>query len=223
MRTSRFLLPALVGPKAATMEARPTVFLVDDDPAILRVLSRVIESLGLTPAAFSSADEFLTVYQPAGAACLVLDVRMPGMSGLELQRHLAAAGDSMPIIFITAHADVRMAVEAMERGAHSFLEKPIRMQELCDKIQEAIRLTERAWERRLERENAASRLAALTPAERRVLDLVVAGDPNRTIAGALGLSVRTVEVHRSRIIKKLKLKSRTDLLKLVQAAGQLDP
>jgi FixJ family two-component response regulator len=201
-------------------EPESTVFLVDDDPAVLRALAKVVQSLGLKAAAYRSAEAFLEAYETSGPGCLVLDVRMPGMSGLDLQKRLAAAKDILPIIFITAHADVRMAVEAMEKGAFSVLEKPFRMEELCDKIQEALGLARKGWQRRREREDALRRLAALTPAERRVLDFVVAGKANKTTAEALGISVRTVEVHRARIMKKLKMKSRADLLKLVRASTQ---
>ncbi len=200
-------------------ELESTVFLVDDDPAVLRALAKVVQSLGLKAAAYRSAEAFLEAYEPSGPGCLVLDVRMPGMSGLDLQNRLAATKEVLPIIFITAHADVRTAVEAMEKGAFSFLEKPFHMQQLCDKIQEALGLARKGWQRRREREDALRRLAALTPAERRVLDFVVAGKANKTTAEALGISVRTVEVHRARIMKKLKMKSRADLLKLVGAAA----
>jgi len=201
-------------------QVEPTVFLVDDDPAILRILTRLVRSLGLKAAAYKSADAFLKAYQPPEPGCLVLDVRMPGMSGLEVQSHLAATQDTLPIIFITGYGDVRMAVEAMERGAFSFLEKPFRTQELCDKIQEAVGLAEKNWQRRREREDAVARLATLTPAERRVLEPLVAGGTNKMVAAGLGISVRTVEVHRARIMKKLRLKTRTELLKLVHAAAQ---
>jgi two-component system, LuxR family, response regulator FixJ len=200
------------------MAAEPTVFLVDDDHAVLDLLTQVVQSLGLKAVACLSADEFLTAYHPSGPGCLVLDVRLPGMSGLELQRLLAAEADPMPIIFITAHADVSMAVEAMQQGAFFFLEKPFEMRDLCDKIQEALRLAEMTWQRRLEREAACGKLATLTPAERRVLGYVVAGNSNKTIAAALGLSVRTIEVHRARITKKLGIKAQADLLRLVQTA-----
>jgi FixJ family two-component response regulator len=201
------------------VEVEPTVYLVDDDRAVLDLLTTVVQSLGLKAAAYGSGGDFLKAYQPAGPGCLILDVRMPGMSGLELQEHLIGAGDVLPIIFITAHADVRMAVEAMEKGAFFLLEKPFRMQEVCDKIQEALRLAEKNWQRRVERENAIGKLATLTPAERRVLDFVVAGNASKVIAETLGLSVRTIEVHRARMTKKLGLKAQADLLKMVQAAA----
>jgi len=200
-------------------QSEPTVFLVDDDPAMLRMLAKVTESLGLAASPYRSAEEFLAAYRPIGPACLVLDVRMPGMSGLELQRQLAAAGGALPVIFITAHADVRMAVEAMQQGAVAFLEKPFGVQELCDKIQAALRLAQDHWLRRQQRRRAREQLALLTPAESRVLHLLVGGLTNPMIAKELGLSVRTVEVHRGRIVKKLKRKSRIDLLRLVEQAA----
>jgi two-component system response regulator TtrR len=206
---------------AAKKKARPAVFLVDDDPAILKVLTKLVESLGLKSSAFKSAQEFLKARNPAEPGCLVLDVRMPAMSGLELQERLAAAGDPLPIIFVTAYGDVPMAVDAMTRGAVSFLEKPFRIQDLCDKIQEALKLAEEGFSRRQEREVARSLLARLTPAERRVLDLVVAGGTSKSIAEALERSVRTIEVHRARIAKKLGAKSRIELVRLVEAAALL--
>ena len=126
----------------------PVVYLVDDDPAILKLLIELVQALDLNAEAFPSAEEFLEAYQESGPGCLVLDVRVPGMSGMELQRQLTAAGRRLPIVFITGHADVRMAVEAMERGAFGFLEKPFRPLELCEKIQSAVRLDTEAWRRR---------------------------------------------------------------------------
>ena len=201
------------------MTAQPVVYVVDDDPAVSRVVAELVKAIRLNVEAYGSAEEFLEAYQGDGPGCLVLDVRIPGTSGTELQKTLAAAGSTLPIIFITAHADVRMAVEAMERGAFGFMEKPFRMQELCEKIQSAVTQDAEAWRRRQQREGANRRLARLTPAERRVVDLIVAGQTNKMIAGELGLSVRTVEVHRARLMEKLGLKSRADLVKLTAAAG----
>jgi two-component system response regulator TtrR len=148
----------------------------------------------------------------------VLDVRVPGMSGMELQRQLAAAGSTLPIIFVTGHADVRMAVDAMERGACGFLEKPFRPQELCEKIQSAVRRDVDAWRRREEQAGAAARLARLTPAERKVADRVAAGKTNKMIAQELFLSTRTVEAHRARLMHRLGIGSRTELVGLMAAA-----
>jgi two-component system, LuxR family, response regulator FixJ len=201
------------------MKTEPTLFLVDDDPAVLRLLGKVTRSLGVKTDAYTSAEEFLEAYEPSGPGCLVLDLRMPSMSGQEVQQQLAGSRDILPVIFITAHADVRLAVEAMEQGAFSLLEKPFRSQELCDKIQEAVRLAQDNWRHRQQREHATGRLAQLTPAERRVLGFVVEGATSKTIAGTLGISVRTVDVHRARITKKLGAKSQIELARLVETAG----
>jgi two-component system, LuxR family, response regulator FixJ len=200
------------------MAAEPIVYLVDDDHAVLDLLAGVVQSLGLKAVAHESAIDFLKSHHPPGPACLILDVRMPGMSGLDLQQRLVAAKDPMPIIFISGHADVPMAVEAMQKGAFFFLEKPFGMKELCDKIQEALRVAEERWQRRQEQEAALKKLAKLKPAERRVLDYVVAGNANKAIAETFGLSVRTIEVHRARLTRKLGVKAQADLLRLVQTS-----
>ncbi len=201
------------------MIAQPVVYVVDDDPAVIRLLAELVKALELNVAAYESAEGFLEGYQASGPGCLVLDVRVPGMSGMELQRQLAAAGSTLPIVFITGHADVRMAVDAMERGAFGFLEKPFRPQELCEKIQSAIRLDVETWRQREEQESAAARLAPLTPAERKVAQRVVVGETNKMIAQELGLSTRTVEAHRARLMGKLGMKSRTELVRLMAAAA----
>ena len=203
------------------MIAQPVVYVVDDDPAILRLLAELVKSLDLNFEAYRSAEEFLEAYQDVGPGCLVLDVRVPGISGMELQRQLTAAGSELPIIFITGHADVRMAVEAMERGAFGFLEKPFRSQELCDKIQSAVRLDVNAWRRREEQNIATGRLAQLTPAERKVADRLITGKTNKMIAEELGLSVRTIETQRASLMERLGMKSRTELVRLMAAVAPL--
>jgi len=200
------------------MESKPTVYLVDDDPAILRVLAELVELIELKAECYRSANEFLKTYKPTGPACLVLDVRMPGMSGLELQKELVKSDITLPIIMITGHGDVRMAVEAMSAGALNLLEKPFRTQELCDNIQQAIRIAEERWQHRRQREEFNSLMADLTPAEREVLDLVLAGKTNKMIAEQLGLSVRAIEDRRGRMMKKLGATNRPCLLELVAAA-----
>jgi FixJ family two-component response regulator len=197
--------------------AQPLVHVVDDDPAVTRLLADLVKAIGLEVAAYRSAEEFLEACQPSGPGCLVLDVRVPGMSGMELQKQLTAAGSTLPIIFVTGHADVRMAVEAMERGAFGFLEKPFRPQELCEKIAAAVRLDSEAWRRREEQQAAAGRLAQLTPAQRKVADRVVAGKTNKMIAQELGLSIRTVEAHRAGLMQRLGIGSRTELVGLMAA------
>jgi len=200
------------------MNREPTVFIVDDDDAIVRSLTAVVELIGLKVKSFASGNEFLKNYKPTGPACLILDVIMPQMSGLELQKHLAAAGIALPTILISGHSDVRTAVEAMKLGAIEFLEKPFSIQELCDNIQKAIRLDEEKWRRREQKHKVDRRLENITPAEHEVMDLVVAGKTNKIIATELDLSIRAVEDRRARMMRKLKVKSRAELLELVMAA-----
>ncbi len=201
------------------MPAKPVVYVVDDDPAILRVIAELVEMIDLQVETFISADEFLDTYKPAGPGCLVLDVRMPGMSGLELQRTLADKDIHTPIIMITAHGDIRMAVEAMSAGAFNFLEKPFRVQELCDNIHKAIRVDHKRWQQQQQREGVTRRIDNLTPAEREVMDHVVAGKTNKTIAGELGISVRAVEDRRARMMKHLGVSTRAELMELASVAG----
>jgi FixJ family two-component response regulator len=199
------------------MSAQPVIYVVDDDPAVIRLLAELATAMGLSVEAYQSAKQFLEAYQASGPGCLLLDVRVPGMSGMELQKQLTAARCTLPIIFITGHADVRMVVEAMERGAFGFLEKPFRPQELCEKIQSAVRLDVETWRRREEQESTAARLAGLTPAERKVADLVVTGKTNKLIAQELGLSTRTIEAQRARLMQRLGIRSRTELVRLMAA------
>jgi FixJ family two-component response regulator len=200
------------------MSGEATVYIVDDDPAIIRALAELVKLVGLQWKAFSSADEFLASYKADGPGCIVLDVRMPGLSGMELQRTLVNNGVTLPVIIITGHADVRMAVEAMKMGAVEFLEKPFRMQELCDNVQKAVRLDEERWLQRQQKEQADRRFEDLTEAELTVLRLVAAGKTNKAIAGELGLSVRAIEDRRSRMMKKLGVNSRGELLELLSSA-----
>jgi RNA polymerase sigma factor (sigma-70 family) len=199
------------------VENQPTVFVVDDDPAINQAVTDLVEVIGLKASTYTSAIDFLEDFKPSGPACLVLDIRMPGMSGLELQKKLAAAESKVPVVVITGHGDIRMAVEAMKLGAIEFLEKPFRAQELCDSIQKAIRLDEENWRLRQRQQQADQTYARLTPAERQVMDLVVAGKTNKMIAEQLGLSVRAVEDRRARMMKKLGVESRAELLELARS------
>ncbi len=200
------------------MEARPTVFIVDDDPDVIIALANMVELIDLRAESYESAKAFLEAYQPDGPACLVLDMRLPGMGGLELQSQLKAMGATLPIIMITGHGDVRLAVDAMKAGAVDFLEKPFRMQELCEAIQAVIRLEQDRWQRTTRREQTHRQIECLTPAERAVMDLVAVGKTNKGIAQQLGLSVRAVEDRRRRMMKKLKLESREELHELLTAA-----
>ena len=196
-------------------ERSPTVFIVDDDEAVRSSLRLLIKSVGLIPAALGSAREFLEKYDPAQPGCLVLDVRMPEMSGLELQEQLNRQGAVIPVIFITGHGDVPMAVEAMQAGAFDFLQKPFRDQDLIDRIQRALE-KDRANRAVLgERSLIRERLESLTPREREVLDMVSSGKPNKIMAADLGVSQRTVEIHRARVMEKMGASSLAQLVRMV--------
>jgi two-component system response regulator FixJ len=174
----------------------------------------LMRSVGLGYEIFHSGDQFLETYSNSRAGCLVLDIRMPGLGGLELQEKLLEMSSTLPIIFITGHGDVPMAVEAMQKGAVDFIQKPFRDQELLDRISEALKTD---LERRSEQEKKAEvmdRVSKLTKREREVLDLVVTGKPNKVIAYELGVSQRTVEIHRARVMEKMQAKSLADLVKM---------
>jgi two-component system response regulator FixJ len=196
-------------------ERSPTVFIVDDDEAVRSSLRLLIKSVGLSPTALGSAREFLEKYDPAQPGCLVLDVRMPEMSGLELQEQLNRQGAVIPVIFITGHGDVPMAVEAMQAGACDFLQKPFRDQDLIDRIQRALE-KDRANRAVLgERSLIRERLESLTPREREVLEMVSSGKPNKIMAADLGVSQRTVEIHRARVMEKMGASSLAQLVRMV--------
>jgi RNA polymerase sigma factor (sigma-70 family) len=197
------------------MEAsEPTVFVVDDEPSIRDSLQRLIESVALRVETYGSASEFLEAYRPDTPGCLVLDVRMPGISGLDLQDRLAERKIDIPIIFMTAYGDVPMAVRALKAGALEFLQKPFNHQELLDCIQEALEQDADTRRHREQQDEAAARFAKLTARERQVLEMVVAGKPNREIAAALGLSAKTIEVHRAHLMRKLHANSTADVVRL---------
>lgn len=197
-----------------TSDNTQTVFIVDDDPAIRIAMQALLESVNLKHEIFGSADEFLQDEEQHRSGCLVLDIRMPGLGGLELQDELISRGSTLPIIFITGHGDVPMAVDAMQKGAVDFIQKPFRDQELLDRVREALS-TDR--ERRAEREKHAeveNRLERLTKREREVFDLVVTGKPNKVIAYELDVSQRTVEIHRARVMEKMEARSLADLVRM---------
>ena len=173
-----------------------------------------MRSVGLDYEIFHSADEFLETYTNDRAGCLVLDIRMPGLGGLELQEKLNELGSSLPIIFITGHGDVPMAVEAMQKGAIDFIQKPFRDQELLDGISEAVKTDRERRSAREEKAEVLSRIEKLTNREQEVLNLVVTGKPNKVIAYDLGVSQRTVEIHRARVMEKMQAKSLADLVRM---------
>jgi len=200
----------------------PIVFIVDDDEAVRNSLRLLIKSVGLTATALASAQEFLASYDPLQPGCLVLDVRMPGMSGLELQQRLNLRGAVIPVIFITGHGDVPMAVEAMQQGAFDFLQKPFRDQDLMDRIQRALE-RDRANRAELgERSRIREQHETLTPREREVLALVTSGKANKVMAADLGLSRRTIEIHRARVMEKMGASSLAQLVRMVLDLEQSD-
>ena len=199
------------------MSDEQTIFVVDDDEAVGRALASAGKLLGHPVRAFTSAMAFLEAYQRDEPGCLVLDIKMPGMTGLELQRALADANLNIPVVMISGHADVRIAVEAMTLGAVTLLEKPFRLEELLTYVRRAL---EKDRVERAARQTVAdvdARLAALTPKEREVLELIAAGKTNREMADALGLSVRAVEDRRARLMKKVNAGSVAELVKLLTA------
>jgi FixJ family two-component response regulator len=195
-------------------DAIPTVIVIDDDPAVRESIGGLLRSVGLQAKLFASVDEFLKAGRPHGPACLVLDVRLPGRSGLDFQRELAAANIQLPIIFITGYGDIPMSVTAMKGGAIEFLTKPFRDQDLLDAIQLGL-VRDRAW---LENEKATAALRArfetLTPREREVMALVVTGRLNKQIAYEIGVSEITVKVHRGQVMRKMQVASLPDLARM---------
>lgn len=200
-------------------ERSPVISVVDDDAAARGSLRLLLKSLGLAATAYESAAAFLAGYDPEQPGCLLLDIRMPGMSGLELQQELNQRATLAPIIFITGHGDVSMAVEAMQRGAFDFLQKPFRDQELLDRVQRAIAKDRSIREQLRGHEALRLRLDSLTAREHDVLDLVTAGAPNKIIAYKLGISQRTVEIHRARVMEKMSAESLPHLVHMTLGAG----
>jgi len=196
----------------------PVVFVVDDDEAVCRSLSVLIEDIGLEVRTFTSAQQFLGEYDSEQPGCLVLDVRMSGMSGLELQSRLKELAFEIPIIIITGHGDVPMAVEAMKAGALDFIEKPFRDQTLLDNIQKAIEVDARMRRNRKETRDVQSRIQNLTRREHQIMALLVLGKTNKTIAYELGISQKTVDFHRANILDKAGVDSVVELLRLTQKA-----
>lgn len=194
---------------------KATIHVVDDDQAVRESIKWLIESVDMNIKTYGSANEFLDKYTEDSLGCLILDVRMPGISGLELQSILTERSIDLPIVFITGHGDVPMAVRALKNGAVDFIEKPFNDQTLLDTIQTALRKHRSRLKRRGKLENIQYRYDNLTSRERQVMDIVVAGKPNRDAADALGISVKTVEVHRAKMMEKMKAKSVADLVKMV--------
>ncbi len=196
-----------------------TVFIVDDDAAVRHSLALLVRSVGFPVAEFASADEFLQQGAYHGPGCLVTDIRMPGTSGLELQEILRSRGSRLPVVFITGHGDVAMAVRAMRAGAVDFIEKPFRDQELLDRINQALALDREQAQARDEESQLRARFTTLTPREAEVLRRIAAGQANKVIAMELGLSERTVEIHRAKVMTKTGARSLAELVQMVTRLG----
>ena len=192
-----------------------TIYIVDDDEAVRSALRLLLKSAGYVTAAYESPLEYLSRYSTQQPGCLVLDVRMPGMSGLDLQQELNRRGAIIPVIFISGHGDIPMAVEAIHAGAFDFLQKPFKDQELLDRVAKALATDALLRARQIEAASVQKLLATLTPREQEVLDMVVAGKPNKIMAADLNLSQRTVEVHRARVMEKMHVRSLAQLVRMM--------
>jgi len=201
------------------MENQPTVFIVDDDPAVRQSLAVLVRSMRLQTEAYESARHFLDAFDASKPGCLLLDVRMPGISGLELLEHFNGNTVHMPAIVMSAYGDVPMVVRALKAGALNFLEKPCRDQQLWEAIQEALQWDALHRRQLIQRDKAIQRLQRLTAGERAVLDRLVEGKLNKTIALELGVSLRTVEVRRAKVMKKMKADSLAELIRLTLMAN----
>lgn len=196
----------------------PTVYVVDDDRSIRHATELLMKSIGQPCRIFATGDAFLEAYSPDWAGCLVLDIRMPGIGGLDLKEELSKRGCRLPIIFITGFGDIPMAVEAIKNGAFDFLEKPFRDQELLDCITRAIETDSHRRTVQSETAVVSERLERLTSREREVLELVVTGKANKVIAHELGVSQRTVEIHRARVMEKMEARSLPELVRMHMAS-----
>ena len=199
--------------KAATNTENPIIYIVDDNDDVRETLELLFESVDLCAESFGSAAEFLDAYPMGQSGCLITDVRMPEMSGLELQEEMVKRSIDLPVIIITGYGDVEMAVNAMKAGAADFIEKPYKEQELLDRVHKAINQSAQKRQESSEEQMAHERLAQLTPRERQVLEFIVDGEPNKRIAYHLGISEKTIEFHRAKIMKKLEAKSLAELVR----------
>ena len=197
------------------MTPEPTVYVVDDDDAVRGFLCQLISSVDLTVQGFDSAQAFLEGYSDDGPGCLVLDIRMPGMSGLELQQELSRRGIELPIIVLTGHGNVQVAVHAMKGGAVDFIEKPFNNDLLLDRVQHAVVSSVEGYEDRRQRDDIARRMDRLTPRERQILELVVGGATNKSMAERLNISDKTVEIHRAKVMDKMDAGSLAELVRMV--------
>ena len=195
------------------------VYVVDDDEAVRDAMAMLLDSAELEHRCFASADNFLQHADEARRGCLVLDIRMPGTSGLELQQRLGDIGSTPPILFLTGHGDVPMAVEAMRQGAFDFLRKPVNETDFLERIQQALDLEAGDWREQRDQRELRARIDTLTEREREVFERVAQGVANKAIAGDLGISERTVEVHRAQVMKKLGARTLADLVRIRLQTG----
>jgi FixJ family two-component response regulator len=200
-------------------EADSIVFVVDDDASVREAIESLLRSVGLRVRSFASASEFLSTASSDGPACLVLDIRLPGASGLDLQRELLAKDTTLPIVFVTGHGDIPMSVRAMKAGAVEFLPKPFRDQDLLDAIHQALDEARTTLQTRAELSELHARVGSLTPRERQVLQLVVTGLLNKQIAHELGIREVTVKIHRGQVMHKLQAESVAELVRIAERAG----
>ncbi len=197
----------------------PTIYVVDDEPEVLTAIGRVLESAGLDVATFTSPEQFLARYDPATPGCLVLDLNLPGVSGLELQRMLEQSAVMVPIVFLTGRGDIAASVQAMKHGAVDFLTKPVEDATLVAAVSAALAMDKTSRQARTERDRIGQRLAALTPRERQVLEQIVAGRLNKQIAAGLGIVEKTIKFHRANLMRKIGVRTVADLVKLAERAG----
>jgi FixJ family two-component response regulator len=201
------------------IDTPPLIYVVDDEPSVCVSLKRLLRSIGLEARTYTSAQEFLRSERPDAPGCLVLDVRLPGLSGLDLQQELANAKIDLPVIFITGHGDIPMSVRAMKAGAVEFLTKPFREQELLEAIERAIKRSRIVRQHEAVMRILDKRYALLTPREREVLPRVTSGLPNKQIAAQLGASEKTIKVHRGQVMQKMKAESLADLIRMAAKLG----
>lgn len=203
-------------------ERMPTVFLVDDDASVLKALARLIQTAGLEVATFASPEELLDNYDPNAPGCLILDLAMPGMNGIELQRLLSERECTLPIVFLTGAGSIALGVEAMKAGAADFLTKPVNADDLLQAIHKAIDVNRQTRRDRAVLESIRQRLATLTRREKEVLAAIVRGRLNKQIAYDLGTVEKTIKVHRARVMEKMQVQSLAELVRVVERVGMLD-
>jgi two-component system, LuxR family, response regulator FixJ len=202
---------------------KPTIFVIDDDASVRKSLSRLLDSVGFSAESFASADEFLKRERFEGIGCIILDVRLPGLSGMDLQDELNKADYSMPIIFITGHGDIPMSVQAMKKGAVDFLPKPFDEDQLLDALRKAIEKDMQAKAERAGARDILERMEQLTPREYEILQYLITGMLNKQIAFKLGIAEKTVKIHRSRVFEKLGTRSVAELVRMAEKAGMEPP